>query len=410
MLTLRLIRGATPLALVRRTVVLAASMVVAFLLFTTLGYGLDHPERADEATARLLWCLLPTMAMVQLAACLVRLDLGPALRRGLTAAGLGPPRLPLLAAVSTWLTCSLGSLLTLLVCLFLRGEWGAAPFDGALADALAAERHLPLAGTLTLLLVPPLLAALGSAWTMRGRERARRETRGTATTAQELAEKHSGESRSRDDAARTEPTPGRQFARFPWGVALIAAGLAWGSLTKDVNPRPLGGASDIHDGLPSLVPPLSASWLLTFAGLIMVGPGVVAMCGRLLTICRPGPTRLVTGRLLYAEAHPTGYALGTLCAVGAAAFAAREFQKIHHGAFGPLTGLAAALIVSCVTVSVVATVAESRRSQASTVALVRRIGARWSLALKAQVLQVFVPLAVMAPLAWTVGRLTALTF
>lgn len=52
-------------------------------------------------------------------------------REGMDAAGLGPLRLTLAAAVSTAVACTLGSALALAVFLHLRGELSGLPFDGA---------------------------------------------------------------------------------------------------------------------------------------------------------------------------------------------------------------------------------------------------------------------------------------
>lgn len=50
-------------------------------------------------------------------------------REGMDAAGLGPLRLTLAAAVSTAVACTLGSALALAVFLHLRGELSGLPFD-----------------------------------------------------------------------------------------------------------------------------------------------------------------------------------------------------------------------------------------------------------------------------------------
>ncbi|MFJ2116099.1 hypothetical protein ACIOEX_30150, partial [Streptomyces sp. NPDC087850] len=118
MLALRLGRGTGPLVLLRRLLVAAASAGVGFLLLCTLGRAMGHPA---GATVRLLWCLVPLAAAVQFAVAVARADPGTRPRPGLSAVGLGPARLTLLAAISTAVSCTLGSSLALLFFLHLRG-------------------------------------------------------------------------------------------------------------------------------------------------------------------------------------------------------------------------------------------------------------------------------------------------
>ncbi|MFD5099739.1 hypothetical protein ACFWJN_12305, partial [Streptomyces albidochromogenes] len=157
MLALRLTRGTHPLVLLRRLLVAAASGGVGFLLLCTLGYALGHPEQSAGSVRRLLWCLPPLAATVYFAVAVARTDPRTnAPRAGLSAVGLGPARLAALAAVSTALSCTLGSALALLFFLHLRGDLSGLPFDGAGAQLLAAGRPLPVAGALTLLCVVPV--------------------------------------------------------------------------------------------------------------------------------------------------------------------------------------------------------------------------------------------------------------
>ncbi|MCZ0971059.1 hypothetical protein O1L55_05215 [Streptomyces albulus] len=77
----------------------------------------------------------PLAATAQLAVSVARTDPAARLQRGMTAAGLGPFRLTLLAAASTALTCALGVLLALIAFLTLRGDFGTAARTAARAPS-----------------------------------------------------------------------------------------------------------------------------------------------------------------------------------------------------------------------------------------------------------------------------------
>ena len=83
------------------------------------------------------------------------------------------------------------------------------------------------------------------------------------------------------------PRPGG----LPWGVALIAAGLAvetYASRGASGSPLPLPGEFDGHfEGNPAGV---LVGWTLTALGPRPGGPGLTHFCGRLLQALRPGPT------------------------------------------------------------------------------------------------------------------------
>ncbi|NEB77166.1 hypothetical protein G3I40_18360, partial [Streptomyces sp. SID14478] len=163
MLALRLARGAHPLVQFRRLLVAAASAGTGFLLLCTLGYAMGHPQASTSAVLRLAWCVVPLAATVYFAVAVARSDPGTRPRPGLSAVGLGPARLTLLAAISTAIACTLGSMLALLFFLHLRGDLSGLPFDGAARQLLAADRPLPLAAALTLLTFVPLAASGASA-------------------------------------------------------------------------------------------------------------------------------------------------------------------------------------------------------------------------------------------------------
>lgn len=170
MLALRLTRGAHPAVQLRRLMVTAASAGTGFLLLCALGYALGHPGSPGAAALRLAWCAAPLAATVYFALAVARTDPGTKPRTGLAAIGLGPVRMMAVSATTTALSCTLGSMLALLVFLHLRGDLTGMPFDGAAADSLAAGRPLPLPGALTLLALVPVGASVAVALALRPRE------------------------------------------------------------------------------------------------------------------------------------------------------------------------------------------------------------------------------------------------
>ncbi|CAM5340029.1 hypothetical protein [Streptomyces purpurascens] len=170
MLALRLTRAAHPAVQLRRLLVAAASAGTGFLLLCALGYALGHPGSPGAAALRLAWCAAPLAATLYFALAVARTDPGTKPRTGLSAIGLGPLRLMAVSATTTALSCTLGSMLALLVFLHLRGDLTGLPFDGAAAEALAADQPLPLPGALTLLALVPAGASISVVLTLRPRE------------------------------------------------------------------------------------------------------------------------------------------------------------------------------------------------------------------------------------------------
>ncbi|NEE32145.1 hypothetical protein G3M53_42700, partial [Streptomyces sp. SID7982] len=105
----------------------AASAGVGFLLLCALGYAAAHPASAGSVL-RLLWCFVPLAATVQFAVAVARTDPSTRPRPGLSSLGLGPVRLSALAAVSTAVSTTLGSMVALLFFLHLRGDLTGMPF------------------------------------------------------------------------------------------------------------------------------------------------------------------------------------------------------------------------------------------------------------------------------------------
>ncbi|MFI8002769.1 hypothetical protein [Streptomyces sp. NPDC086010] len=383
MLALRLTRGSHPLVLMRRLVLATASAGVGFLLLCTLGYASGHPADASSSVLRLLWCAVPLAATVQFAVAVARTDPSTRPRPGLFAAGLGPVRLAALAAVSTAVSTTLGSMVALLFFLHLRGDLSGLPFDGGAAEFLGAGTSLPLAAVVVLLALVPLAASAASGFAVRARPVAPSE-------AQE---------------AEAELAPAPAPTGLPWGVALTAAGLAveaYASRGSAGSPFPLPGRLD---STPAAV---LAGWVLTAVGLAMAGPGLTHLCGRLLQAVRPGAVRLLAGRVLMDEATRIGRPLGILCAVVSGVIAASVLYTGGPRPFGPLTALGAVLVIGCTTATLLTSALEARQARARTAGTLLRLGAPASALRGAAALRALVLLAVFVPLTWAVAELAAL--
>ena len=310
-LSLRILRGARTTALLRWALVTAASAATGLLLLSALGYALGHPEPHHRRRG--------TAGVVRGAGRGDRAARGGGARAeptgwprtGLSAVGLGPIRVALLAAATTAVACGLGSGVALLVFLHLRGDLAGVPFDGGGVRRPRRRRAAATRGRDHLLsLVPMAAAAIGAAalWPARGDRR-------TAEAADRTG--HSGHS-----GRRPQPPAG-----LPWGVALTAVGLAVEVSAPGGTPLPLPG------GLGSVTPAAVGGWIVTTVGMVLAGPGVVHACGRLLAAYRPGALRLLAGRALQEEARRIGRPLGVVCATATAAFAAYD---LHHGQRPPL--------------------------------------------------------------------------
>ncbi|MEU7106731.1 hypothetical protein ABZ951_16975 [Streptomyces sp. NPDC046215] len=397
MLSLRLARGAHPLVLLRRLLVAAAAAGVGFLLLCTLGYAVAHPRATGQAVVRLVWCAVPLAAVVQFALAVARTDPATRPRKGLDAAGLGPVRMSLLAAASTAISCTLGSGAALVVYLVLRGDLGG-PLSGSAARLLDGRASLPWGAALTLLALLPALAAGTCAVALRPRSDARPAAQPAAPDAPEPP-----------PAAPAAPRPG--YAGLPWGIAIIAVGLAMEAYVAR-GPAP---APDSLLALPGhgTSPGVVGGWLLASMGLVLAGPGLTHWCGALLAAGRPGAVRLLAGRILQEAATGIGRPLGVLCAVASGALAAAElygtaWETSGPRPFGPLTGLGAALVMACVTATAITAALDSRRNRTGTTAALLRLGLPASMLRGAAVLRTCVLLAVLTPLTWTIAVLTAL--
>ncbi|MBQ1110357.1 hypothetical protein ACH4MN_26300 [Streptomyces anulatus] len=382
MLALRLARGSHPLVLVRRLLVAAASAGVGFLLLCALGYAAAHPASAGSVL-RLLWCFVPLAATVQFAVAVARADPSTRPRPGLSSVGLGPVRLSALAAVSTAVSTTLGSMVALLFFLHLRGDLTGMPFDGGAAEFLGAGSPLPLAAALMLLALVPVAASTASALALRSRPDPARDAFGS----EEL------------------PEPAPAPAGLPWGVALTAAGLAVEAIASRGTAGSAFPLPGRYDSTPVAV---LIGWTLTAVGLATAGPSLTHLCGRALQAVRPGAVRLLAGRVLMNEARRIGRPLGVVCAVLSAAIAASALYGGDERPYGPLTALGAVLVLGCTTATLLTSALEAKHARAHTVEALLRMGAPAATLRRATALRAGALLALFAPLTWVIAQLAAL--
>ncbi|GAA2279467.1 hypothetical protein GCM10010145_46440 [Streptomyces ruber] len=465
MLALRLARGALPTVQLRRLLVTAASGGTGFLLLCVLGHALTHPEAPAQSALRLAWCAVPLAATVYFAVTVARTDPGTRPRPGLSAIGLGPGRLMAVSALTTALCSVLGSLLALVLFLYLRGEPARAPFEGDAARSLAPGVPLPLPAALTLLSLVPASMSLAVALTLRpvgqGRWRAlaagrgplgtrragaggkrRADTAGTAVpgrgrrteAARHASRRHArtGARRggngshalstvldSRDPAFAPADAPGADQDPYasgtprnapgglPWGVAVLALGLmveAYAS--RSDSPSGLVVPGGFANGSAGVL----AGWLLTALGLVLAGPALTHLCGWLLQAVQPGALRLLAGRVLQEEARRIGRPLGVLCAVASGAFTLGTVYSGTSGtrsSVGPFTVLGGLLVIGCTALTLAIVATEARDSRAHTTAALVRIGAPATMLRSAALLRAGALLALFGPLTLAVAALAA---
>ncbi|MFC8066437.1 hypothetical protein [Streptomyces sp. NPDC057293] len=462
MLALRLTRAAHLAVHLRRLLVAVASAGTGFLLLCAFGHAMTHPDAPGSSALRLAWCAAPLAATVYLAVAVARTDPGTRPRSGLSAIGLGPGRLMAVSATTTALSGALGSVAALLVFLHLRGDLTGPPFDGVPADALAVGQSLPAPAILTLLALVPAAASAAVACSLRPREprRARptgargygrfgaygwgkaRETFGaygrfgarwTSSPAQagapapaarqaaagsaEPSDAPSGGAalltRADDGEAAADPDgppPAQDSAPalpaprppntnvLPWGIAVLAAGLAVETYTG----RPV----TTPDTTPSAG--VLIGWALTALGLALAGPGLTHLCGRLLQAGRPGALRLLAGRVLMDEAHRIGRPLGVVSAVAAAAYVATSLYATDGPDFGALSTLGALLVAGCTVATLLTAAVEAKHDRADTTDALLRLGAPPATLRAAAAVRAAALLALFGPLTLIVAALAAL--
>ncbi|MFG3351571.1 hypothetical protein [Streptomyces sp. NPDC048001] len=381
MLALRLARGGHAAVQLRRLLVAAASAGVGFLLLCALAYALSHPAESGAAVLRLLWCLVPLAATVYFAVATARSDPGSRPRPGLSSVGLGPARLAAAAATTTAVSATLGSSVALLFFLHLRGDLTGLPFDGAAAELLAAGESLPLGAALLLLALVPLAASTAAALALRP---------GRAPEAVAGSE---------EDGAPVDAPGG-----LPWGIALVAAGLA-------VETYASGGASGRVLPLPGRVEGhpsgVLAGWALTALGLWLAGPALAHLCGRLLQAVRPGATRMLAGRVLMTQSRRIGRPLGVVSAVASGALAAATVYGDVPRQWGPLSVLGAALVVACTGAALLTALLDARRSRSTLRAALLRAGTPVAALRRAAALRAGALLLVFGAVTWLIAVLAA---
>ncbi|MDH6486989.1 hypothetical protein [Streptomyces sp. SAI-127] len=448
MLALRLTRGARPAVQLRRLLVALASAGTGFLLLCALGHAISHPGDPSGALLRLAWCLTPLAATVHFALAVARTDPGTRPRPGLAAIGLGPTRLMAVSATTTALSCTLGSVLALLFFLHLRGDLTGLPFDGAAADFLAADAPLPLPAALTLLGLVPAIASATVGCVLRPRDdrpaSARREARSYGrfgaygrTAARETFGSY-GRFKARSAGAAPDPARGRTpHARagestptappaaddqtgdlgrealptpreapkgLPWGIAVLAAGLA---VEAYANRQGTAPAAPLPGGLAG-TPSVLIGWLLTAVGLAVAGPGLTHLCGRLLQSTHPGALRLLAGRVLMSEAARIGRPLGIVCAVTSGIYAMATLYDPAGPDVGPLTTLGLLLVASCTIATLLTAAVEAKQARSDTTAALLRLGAPATMLRSAAALRAGALLALFGPLTLVVAELAAL--
>jgi hypothetical protein len=206
-----------------------------------------------------------------------------------------------------------------------------------------------------------------------------------------------------DPYRSTAPQPAP--AGLPWGVAVLAAGLAVEMYASRSGPAPglslPGGSADSPAGV-------LGGWMLTALGLVLVGPGLTHLCGRLLQAARPGALRLLAGRVLQEEARRIGRPLGVVCAVASGAY---TMAALHSGArpgIGPLTTLGALLVIGCTLLTLATAAVDARNARAETVAALLRLGAPATVLRSAAMLRAGALIVVFGPLTWAVAELAAM--
>lgn len=446
MLALRLTRGAHPAVQLRRLLVAAASAGTGFLLLCTLGYAMSNPDAGSGPLLRLAWCATPLAATVYFAVAVARTDPATSPRPGLSAIGLGPARLMAVSATTTALACTLGSMLALLFFLHLRGDLTGMPFDGAAAEFLAAGSPLPLPAALTLLSLTPVIASLSVALTLRPRDD--RPTPPGTRTFGRFGAYGSGKARETfgaygrfgarlrgpvrprtggaPPARASEPHPPAQTEGqatpdlppdtlpappadppkgLPWGIAVLAAGLAVEAYATRSGATP---TTPLPGGLAGGAPSVLIGWLLTATGLALAGPGLTHLCGRLLQTARPGALRLLAGRVLMTESTRIGRPLGVVCAVASGAYAMTALDGPDGAEFGPLTTLGLLLVVGCTLATLLTAAVEAKHARADTTEALLRLGAPATTLRGAAAVRAGALLALFGPLTLVVAELAAL--
>ncbi|MEY9847144.1 hypothetical protein ABH940_004231 [Streptacidiphilus sp. BW17] len=339
MFYLRVARGYRALDLLRWFLTSVASAVVAALLLRALGRALSEsaPTPAGPALDRLLWCLPPLAGVAYLAAAWARaLPLQqPERVAGLVAAGVGPVRLRLLLAGEMALACAFGALLALGGFLLLRGNVVQLMPEGRLNAALGVDGSLPIAGTLTLLALIPLLGGVAAAAAVRP-----------------------------SDVVPVDGSDQPQRRPTPRHIALAAGLPALGTLIVVTAVR-VNAAQAAAIG-----------WVIAVVGIAIAVPVLLYGAGQALAWHRPRAPRLLAGRGLQAQAWRLGTPLAVLAVAGSVGTAAAvHYTSGGHKAVGPLPAIEAGLVALCVLGALLTRLAELAGAHRAAYLPLRRMGA-----------------------------------
>ncbi|MEU7059683.1 hypothetical protein [Streptomyces sp. NPDC046197] len=205
------------------------------------------------------------------------------------------------------------------------------------------------------------------------------------------------------------PAPRRPPVGLPWGITVLAAGLAVEAYaSRSTRPTPTASGPALPGGLAADSAPVLVGWLLTALGLALAGPGLTHLCGRLLQSVRPGALRLLAGRVLMEEAGRIGRPLGIVCAVASGTYAMIALYDGSAPPFGPLTAFGTALVGGCTVATLLTAAVEARQSRTGTTAALLRLGATATVLRAAAALRVVALLAVFTPLTLVIAELAAL--
>ncbi|MDQ0933028.1 hypothetical protein [Streptomyces turgidiscabies] len=202
------------------------------------------------------------------------------------------------------------------------------------------------------------------------------------------------------------PTPQPTPRDLPWGIAVLAAGLAVEAYATRAPHTRLAMPGGATGGSAAVL----VGWTLTALGLALAGPGLTHLCGRLLQAVRPGALRLLAGRVLMEEATRIGRPLGVVCAVASGAYAMIVLYADASDApsLGPLATLGALVVAGCAVATLLTAAAEARHARADTTAALLRLGAPATALRTAAGLRAAALLALFAPLTLLIAELAAL--
>ncbi|WLW51895.1 hypothetical protein [Streptomyces sp. YU58] len=192
---------------------------------------------------------------------------------------------------------------------------------------------------------------------------------------------------------------------LPWGIAVLAAGLAVEAYATRSGTTP---TTPLPGGLAAGTPAVLIGWLLTATGLALAGPGLTHLCGRLLQTARPGALRLLAGRVLMTESTRVGRPLGVVCAVASGAYAMTALDGPDGAEFGPLTTLGLLLVTGCTLATLLTAAVEAKHARADTTQALLRLGAPATMLRGAAAVRAGALLALFGPLTLVVAELAAL--